>query len=112
MSDVQQEKISAMPDDSFRVGSHLLTSRLILGTGKYDSFEQMQQSHEAAETHCVTVAVRREKLHDSAGRNILDFLDPETLVVCTWDGSVWRVWGLIEGDQLVVRTNSEGPQSK
>ena len=28
------------------------------------------------------------------------------------DGSVWRVWGLIEGDQLVIRTNSEGPQSK
>ena len=28
------------------------------------------------------------------------------------DGTVWRVWGLIEGDQLVVRTSSEGPQSK
>ena len=28
------------------------------------------------------------------------------------DGTVWRVWGLIEGDTLVVRTSSEGPQGK
>ncbi len=35
----------------------------------------MQQSLEASGTDCVTVAVRREKLHDSQGRNILDFID-------------------------------------
>jgi thiazole synthase len=61
--------------DVLRIGNHVLASRLILGTGKFDSFEVMQRAHEIAETACVTIAVRRERLHDSAGRNILDFLD-------------------------------------
>ena len=52
-----------------------------MGTGKYDSFEIMQQSHLAGETSCVTIAVRRERLHDSSGRNILDYLDLENLVL-------------------------------
>lgn len=67
--------------DLFRVGNHTFNSRLILGTGKYDSFEMMQQSLEASGTECVTIAVRREKLHDSSGRNILDFVDPKRYVL-------------------------------
>ena len=64
-----------------RIGSFELHSRLILGTGRYHSFRQMQESHEAAAVDCVTVAVRREKLHDSLGNNILDFLDLEHLTL-------------------------------
>jgi hypothetical protein len=63
--------------DLLRIGNHVLGSRLILGTGKYDSFETMQQSLVAAECECVTIAVRRERLHDGSGRNILDFVDAE-----------------------------------
>lgn len=63
--------------DRLRIGTHVLGSRLILGTGKYDSFETMQQSLVAAECECVTIAVRRERLHDGSGRNILDFIDAE-----------------------------------
>ncbi|MEM9940291.1 MAG: thiazole synthase [Planctomycetota bacterium] len=66
--------------DSFSICGHTFTSRLILGTGKYSSFEMMRQSLEASETQCVTIAVRREKLHDSTGRNILDFVDPQRYV--------------------------------
>lgn len=62
-------------DSLLEIGGHQLSSRLILGTGKYESFEMMQESLDAAGTQCVTVAVRREKLHDSSGRNILDFID-------------------------------------
>lgn len=58
-----------------RIGSHTLQSRLIVGTGKYASFERMQQALELSGTDCVTVAVRRERLLDDAGRNILDYLD-------------------------------------
>jgi thiazole synthase len=65
----------------FQIGNHRFTSRLILGTGKYPSFEVMQQSLAAAGTQCVTIAVRREKLHDSSGRNILDYLDLEKYVL-------------------------------
>ena len=67
--------------DSWQVGPIALRSRLILGTGKYDSFEIMQASHLASGTDCVTIAVRRERLHDSSGRNILDYLDIDRLVL-------------------------------
>ncbi len=67
--------------DALEIGSHVLTSRLIMGSGRFDSFELMQQSIEASKTQCVTVAVRREKLHDSDGRNILDFLDPDHYIL-------------------------------
>ena len=62
------------PSDGLRIGSHLLRSRLIVGTGKYETFEIMQQSLELSGTHCVTVAVRRERLYDGHGKNILDYL--------------------------------------
>ena len=68
-------------DCPFKVGNHVFDSRLILGTGKYNSFEEMRSSIEASGTSCVTIAVRRERLHDSSGRNILDFLDCEKLVL-------------------------------
>jgi thiazole synthase len=61
--------------DSLRLGRHTLASRLIVGTGKYDTFETMQRALDLSGTDCVTVAVRREKLYDGRGQNILDFLD-------------------------------------
>ena len=61
--------------DEVRIGTHTLHSRLIVGTGKYETFELMQQALELSGTDCVTVAVRRERLMDKDGRNILDFLD-------------------------------------
>lgn len=68
-------------DETLQLGTHLLTSRLILGTGKYESYEIMRQALEISGTHCVTVAVRRERLVDSDGRNILDFLDPRRYIL-------------------------------
>ncbi len=62
-------------DSPLRVGGHLLRSRLIVGTGRYDTMEQMRDSLEASGADCVTVAVRRERLYDRSGQNILDFLD-------------------------------------
>jgi len=68
-------------DEQLKIANHKLASRLILGSGRYASFEVMQQSLEAAQTNCVTVAIRREKLHDSSGRNILDYLDHQKLIL-------------------------------
>ena len=59
------------------VGKHVLNSRLIVGTGRYDTMEQMKASLEASGSDCVTVAVRRERLYDKSGQNILDFLDSD-----------------------------------
>jgi thiazole synthase len=67
--------------DVLAVGSHQLRSRLIVGTGKYQTYELMQQALDLSGTDCITVAVRRERLVDSAGRNILDFIDLKRYVL-------------------------------
>jgi len=53
----------------------VLSSRLVVGTGKYASHAQMAECLAASGTDCVTVAVRRERLVNAAGENILDHLD-------------------------------------
>lgn len=62
-------------DNEVTIGTHTLKSRLIVGTGKYASFEQMQECLEISGADVITVAVRRERLVDADGRNILDFID-------------------------------------
>src|SRR6476469_4141733 len=58
-----------------QLGTHRFNSRLIVGTGKYANYEQMGESLERSGTECITVAVRRERLVDAAGNNLLDFID-------------------------------------
>src|SRR5438876_382649 len=58
-----------------QLGTHRFTSRLIVGTGKYANYELMGEALERSGTECITVAVRRERLIDSAGNNLLDFVD-------------------------------------
>src|SRR5436190_1258803 len=67
--------------DSFRLGNHTLQSRLIVGTGKYSSYALMAQSLEASATDCITVAVRRERLIDAQGKNLLDFIDTRRYIL-------------------------------
>lgn len=68
---------SSQLDQSLTVGSHTLRSRLIVGTGKYDTNQLMRDSLIASGSDCVTVAVRREKMYTREGENILDFIDWE-----------------------------------
>ncbi len=77
-TDVQAD---VLIEDSLHLGSHVLHSRLIVGTGKYENFEIMQQSLDLSGTHCITVAVRRERLYDGAGKNILDYLDLDRYIL-------------------------------
>ncbi len=58
------------------IGTHTVRSRLLVGTGKYASLELMRDCLAASGAEVVTVAVRRERLFDREGRNLLDFLDP------------------------------------
>ena len=76
-----QNSVDGLPESILEIGGHQLTSRLILGTGRYDTFEVMQESLAASGTHCITVAVRRERLYDGAGRNILDFIDLDRYIL-------------------------------
>lgn len=62
-------------DQPLILGKHRLQSRLIVGTGKYSTYEMMRECLEASGSEVITVAVRRERLIDAEGRNILDYID-------------------------------------
>ena len=66
---------TARGDGPLVVGGVTLASRLVVGTGKYATYAEMARCLEASGTDCVTVAVRRERLVNAAGENILDHLD-------------------------------------
>lgn len=66
---------SPQGDTPLILGTHQLASRLIVGTGKYATYELMRDCLDASGADVITVAVRRERLIDSDGRNILDFID-------------------------------------
>ncbi len=68
-------------DSPLVLGTHEFTSRLIVGTGKYATFELMRECLEASAADVITVAVRRERLVDAEGRNILDFIDLERYTI-------------------------------
>jgi thiazole synthase len=61
--------------EALRIGGHRFSSRLIVGTGKYPDAETMIRALDASGAEVVTVAVRRERLVDAAGRSLLDSLD-------------------------------------
>jgi thiazole synthase len=63
------------PDKTLTIGKFTFHSRLITGTGKYASYELMRDCLAASGCEVTTVAVRRERLVDKEGRNILDYLD-------------------------------------
>src|SRR5580704_13098061 len=71
-----REPVTAIHCESPLVlGSHTFESRLIVGTGKYSTYELMRDCLDASGAEVVTVAVRRERLIDAQGRSILDFID-------------------------------------
>ena len=63
-----------MPDDLVIAGRNL-GSRLIVGTGKYETFEVMREALEASGADVVTVAVRRVNLSDKSKESLLDYID-------------------------------------
>ncbi len=77
---------AAAPLDSIdapglKIGSHTVHSRLFVGTGKYTTLELMRECLVASGAEVVTVAVRRERLFDKEGRNLLDYLDPRRYTI-------------------------------
>ncbi len=68
-------------DKPLKVGTFTFTSRLLTGTGKYASHELMQRCMVASGCEVTTVAVRRERLIDASGKNLLDSLDLAKLTI-------------------------------
>ncbi|MGA2618629.1 MAG: thiazole synthase [Thermoguttaceae bacterium] len=109
---MNSESKTSAPDDSLRIGSHRFGSRLVVGTGKYSSYELMSEALAVSGSECITVAVRRERLIDAAGKNLLDFIDtarytilPNTAGCFTADDAV-RVARL--GREILAQMNNPG----
>src|SRR3954453_18238311 len=64
-----------MDTDNLVIADREFDSRLIVGTGKFGSFEIMRDALDASGTNMVTVALRRVDLDATGGAGILEFLD-------------------------------------
>jgi thiazole synthase len=78
----------SMPTDAvadlstgWELGGRTFRSRLIIGSGKYDSPETMVQCLEASGAEVITVAVRRVKLDASDETSLLHYLDPDKVLI-------------------------------
>ncbi|MAP95912.1 MAG: thiazole synthase [Ponticaulis sp.] len=65
-------------DDKLVIAGREFGSRLIIGTGKYETYEQNARAAEAAGVEMVTVAVRRVNLTDKTQPRLTDHVSPET----------------------------------
>lgn len=66
--------------DELRIAGRTFRSRLIVGTGKYDSFERMRDAVAASGCELVTVAVRRVDF-DAADEDITAYLPDDVLLL-------------------------------
>jgi thiazole synthase len=64
-----------MDDRPLVIAGKTFNSRLILGTGKYRTMEEMVDAFAAADVDMVTVALRRLDLDDPTKKTILDYVD-------------------------------------
>src|ERR1044071_2177647 len=113
--------------DTLKIAGREFRSRLIVGTGKYRSFQEMQRCHEASGADMVTVAVRRVNLTDRSKESLLDFIDrskmfilPNTAACYTADDAIRTArlgrevglsnWVKLEviGDQETLYPDTEG----
>src|SRR3954468_15456550 len=62
------------------IAGRAFTSRLIIGTGKYRTFDEMKAAHRASGAEMVTVAVRRVPL-DRSSESFLDYLNPQLAIL-------------------------------
>lgn len=64
-------------DKPFTIAGKIYKSRLIIGTGKFKSYEENARALEASGAELVTVAVRRVNLTDPNQPKLIDFIDPK-----------------------------------
>jgi len=67
--------------DTWSIGGRVFKSRLLVGTGKYASFEQTRQALELSGAEMVTVAVRRVNLDDKTQDSLLNYIDRKKYVL-------------------------------
>src|SRR5580692_4918156 len=63
------------------IAGRTFSSRLMIGTGKYRSFQEMARCHAASGAEVVTVAVRRVNLTDRSKESMLDYIDRDRMFI-------------------------------
>jgi thiazole synthase len=66
---------------AYTLGKFSFDSRLIIGSGKYESFEQNLACAEASGAEMVTIALRRTKFDAPEGQNLLDVISPKRFTI-------------------------------
>ncbi|MBW2713456.1 MAG: thiazole synthase [Deltaproteobacteria bacterium] len=66
---------------AYTLGKFSFDSRLIIGSGKYDSFEQNLACAEASGAEMVTIAMRRTQFDAPKGQNLLDIVSPKRFTI-------------------------------
>lgn len=64
-----------MAEDVLKLGDYTFKSRLLVGTGKYASFDETKLALEASGAEIITVAVRRVNITDRSKESLLDYID-------------------------------------
>jgi len=65
--------------DNFIIAKKKFQSRLIVGTGKYKSFQQTANAIDASGADMVTVAVRRVNITDKKKPTLMDYINPKKI---------------------------------
>ena len=69
-------------EDPFLVANRRFESRLLVGTGKYESLDETRAAIEASGAEIVTVAIRRTNIgQDPDEPNLLDYLPPDRFTI-------------------------------
>src|SRR3984885_8046524 len=67
--------------DKLVIAGRAFGSRLIVGSGKYRSFQERAGAHAGSGAGMVTVAVRRVNITDRTKESLLDYIDREKLFI-------------------------------
>jgi thiazole synthase len=77
----QQPEAPSASLEPLKLGQIEIHNRLVVGTGKYRSYEVMEEALAASGAEVVTVAVRRERLVDDKGRSLLEYIDTDRYTI-------------------------------
>ena len=84
----------------YKIGEYEFSSRLMVGTGKYADFDQMQKALEVSGTEVVTVAIRRVNLNGSPEENLLNYIDKNKYTILPNTAGCYNVKDAVLTSQL------------
>ena len=85
---------------TYTLGRFTFSSRLIIGSGKYESFEQNLQCAEESGAEMITVALRRVNMDSSKGPSLLDVISPDRFTILPNTAGCYDVESAVTTAQL------------